>query len=89
MQSGLAGTREWVLDYEPSPTARADPLMGWNGNGDTQLQVKLRFESRDEAVAYADKAGLSYDVEVPHERKVLPKSYSDNFRYGRIENWTH
>jgi len=89
MQSGRAGTQEWVLDFEPSPTARPDPLMGWNGNGDTQTQVRLRFETREEAVAYADKAGLSYDVELPRERKFVPKSYSDNFRFGRIENWTH
>jgi hypothetical protein len=89
MQSGRAGTQEWLLDFEPSAAARPDPLMGWNGNGDTQSQVCLRFESREEAVAYAERAGLAYDVELPRERKFVPKSYSDNFRFGRIENWTH
>ena len=89
MQSGRAGTQEWVLDFEPSATSVPDPLMGWNGNGDTQTQVRLLFDTSAEAVAYAEKAGLGYDVELPRERKFVPKSYSDNFRFGRIENWTH
>lgn len=89
MQSGRAGTAEWVLEFEPSQQRRADPLMGWSGSADTQAQVHLRFETRDEAVAYAEREGLQYDVELPRVRKFVPKSYSDNFRFGRSENWTH
>jgi hypothetical protein len=89
MQSGHAGTREWVLDFEQAEARRADPLMGWIGSSDTQAQVRLRFETRQEAVAYAEKAGYAYQVELPHERQFRPKAYADNFRYGRIENWTH
>jgi hypothetical protein len=88
MQSGRAGTTEWILEFEPSQ-ARADPLMGWIGGADTRAQVRLRFESRDEAVAFAQREGLQYDVELPRERKFVPKSYADNFRFGRPENWTH
>jgi ETC complex I subunit conserved region len=88
MQSGRAGTHEWLLDFEPA-AEHADPLMGWIGGGDTQNQIRLRFESQAEAVAYAEKNGLTYSVELPRERKFVPKSYSDNFRFGRIENWTH
>jgi ETC complex I subunit conserved region len=88
MQSGRAGTSEWVLDFEPA-RQNADPLMGWIGGGDTQDQVRLRFDTRQDAVAYADKNALSYTVELPHARKFVPKSYSDNFRFGRNENWTH
>jgi hypothetical protein len=88
MQSGRAGTHEWVLEFEPAEQ-HADPLMGWIGGGDTLNQVRLRFETRDEAVAYADKRGLGYEVELPHRHKFLPKAYSDNFRFGRRENWTH
>jgi len=89
MQSGMAGTAEWVLDFEPAEARRADPLMGWSGSADTQTQVRLRFDSRDEAVAYADRSGLTYDVELPRTRRVHPKAYADNFRFGRQENWTH
>ena len=89
MQSGRAGTHEWVLEFEPTEARRADPLMGWIGSADTRAQVHLRFESRDEAVAYADREALAYEVELPRARKFVPKSYSDNFRFGRSENWTH
>ena len=89
MQSGRAGTQEWLLDYEPDGTIGPDPLMGWIGGGNTQMQVKLRFDSREEAVAYAERNGITYTVELPRQRKFVPKSYSDNFRFGRTENWTH
>jgi len=89
MQSGRAGTTEWVLEFEPSSPRRADPLMGWIGGGDTQSQVRLRFETREEAIAFAQREGFGYEVELPHTRKFVPKSYADNFRFGRSENWTH
>jgi len=89
MQSGRAGTHHWVLEFEPAAPRRADPLMGWIGSADTQAQVRLFFENREEAVTYAKKQGIAYDLELPHERRVKPKAYADNFRYGRREMWTH
>jgi hypothetical protein len=89
MQSGRAGTHEWILEFAPAGPRRADPLMGWISSADTRAQVRLRFETRDEAVAYANSEGLAYDIELARERKFVPKSYSDNFRFGRSENWTH
>jgi hypothetical protein len=89
MQSGWAATHGWVLEFEPSSPRRPDPLMGWIGSGDTQTQVHLHFDTRDEAVAYAEKHGIAYDLELAQVRRVNPKAYADNFRYGRIENWTH
>ena len=89
MQSGTAKTHDWVLDFEPAARRQADPLMGWIGSTDTQAQVSLKFPSRDEAIAYAERQGLQYDVELPQVRRVRPKAYADNFRYGRQQNWTH
>ena len=89
MQSGTAKTQEWVLDFEPAARRQADPLMGWIGSTDTQAQVSLKFPSRDEAIAYAERQGLQYDVELPQVRRVRPKAYADNFRSGRQQNWTH
>ncbi|CAH2601916.1 ETC complex I subunit [Rhodovastum atsumiense] len=89
MQSGTAGTQDWVLEFEPAEPRKADPLMGWIGSADTQTQVKLRFETREDAVAYAEKNGIDYEVELPKTRHVRPKAYADNFRFGRRENWTH
>ena len=89
MQSGWAATHQWVLEYEPVQPRRPDPLMGWIGGGDTREQLRLHFDTRDEAVAYAEKNGIAYDLELPQARRVKPKAYADNFRFGRIENWTH
>jgi hypothetical protein len=65
MQSGQAGTESWMLEYETDNRAQPDPLMGWIGGGSTLSQLRLTFATRDEAVAYADKRGLSYDRQLP------------------------
>jgi hypothetical protein len=90
MQSGWAGTQEWMLEYEPAEPRHADPLMGWIGSSDTLAQVILRFATREEAEAYAKRHGIPFDVELPPQTRALkPKAYADNFRFGRMENWTH
>jgi hypothetical protein len=89
-QSGRARTKEWILIFEPSERRKADPLMGWIGSGDTvSSQVRLRFPTREAAEAYAKVHGIVYEVEPEHGQTLKPKSYADNFRYGRSENWTH
>ena len=89
MQSGWAGTQEWVLEYEPAEPRKPDPLMGWIGSADTLAQVVLFFPTREEAVAYAEKRFIPYDLEIQPKRHIKPKAYADNFRFGRMENWTH
>ena len=89
MQSGMAGTAHWVLDYVSDHAKQADPLMGWSGGADTQTQVRLRFDSREEAIAFAEQNGLAYALELPQTRRVRPKAYADNFKFTRWENWTH
>ncbi len=79
MQSGRANTRHWLLEFERDGRREIDGLMGWTGSADTRAQVRLKFPSRDEAVAYAKKHGLDYDLEEPQVRRVRPKSYADNF----------
>jgi hypothetical protein len=89
MQSGRGRTHGWVLEFAPGEKQRLDPLMGWAGSGDTLGQVRLHFETREQAVAYAEANGLAYEVEEPKPRAIRPKSYAENFRFGRAENWTH
>ena len=89
-QSGTAGAGDWVLDWQTPHREVNEPLMGWWGSGDTQGQVRLRFDTCEQAVGYAQKNGIEYQVEHPPARKpIKPKAYADNFRYGRVENWTH
>ena len=80
MQSGRAKTHRWVLEYEPVTPRRPEPLMGWISSGDTLNQIRLRFETEEEAVAFAKRKGLDYAVERPQERHVTPRNYADNFR---------
>lgn len=84
MQSGRANTRRWILEYEPEEAKRADSLMGWIGSGDMRGQVKLRFDGKEEAIAYAERHDIEYTVEEPKLRRVRPKSYADNFSWNRV-----
>jgi ETC complex I subunit conserved region len=89
MTSGKGRTHGWVLEFAPGERQLPDPLMGWVGSGDTENQVRLHFDTREEAVAYAESNGLAFEVEEPPPKAFRPKSYADNFRFGRTENWTH
>ena len=84
MQSGQAKTKEWVLEFEPRDAKRPDPLMGWAGSSDTLGQVTLQFATREEAMAYAKRHGIDFQLEMPHTSKLKPKSYADNFRFDRV-----
>jgi hypothetical protein len=84
MQSGRAQTHRWLLEYEPATRRDPDPLMGWASARDTLNEVKMRFPTLDEAVAFAEKLGLQYTVIEPHARTPKAKSYADNFRYDRV-----
>ena len=89
MQSGSAQAKDWVLEFEPASPSTVDPLMGWVSSGDTSAQVTLSFASKDEAIAYATRNGIACTVSEPAPHKRQNKSYSDNFKFGRIGIWTH
>ena len=89
MQSGKAKTKEWVLEFEPSAARLSDPLMGWTQTSDTRGQVKIHFDTREEAVTYAGKHGIAFEVLPVNETRRVPKAYADNFAFGRKIPWTH
>ncbi len=88
-QSGHSFAGEWILSFQPRTPELNEPLMGWWGSGDMQSQINLRFSSREDAIAYAEREGIAYDLELPPARRRRAKAYADNFRFGRTENWTH
>lgn len=89
-QSGHAKSRHWVLEFEPAAPPRPEWLMGWTSGPNTQSQVRLSFPTLEAARAYAERHGIPYDLEPPRAAaRFRPKSYADNFRYDRLENWTH
>lgn len=91
MQSGTAKTQGWVLEFAPASAREVDPLMGWTSSDDTQAQVRLRFDSREAAEAYATERGIAFDVMEPKARKPIlrPRGYGENFATDRKGAWTH
>ncbi len=91
MQSGQARTRHWILEFVPEGGKVLDPLMGWTGSADMRGQVQLRFETREAAVAYAERSGLAYKVFEPKPRShvLRQNGYGDNFSPQRRTAWTH
>ena len=91
MQSGTAKTKGWVLEFAQSSAREVDPLMGWTSSTDTATQVKLRFETREDAEDYARANGLEFEVLVPQSRKpnIRPMGYGENFATIRRGAWTH
>lgn len=89
MQSGTAQTEKWLLVFDTSESRSIDPLMGWTSTTSTLGQVRLEFDSEQDAIRYAEKNGIAYSLSDPTPRKHIRKSYSDNFRFGRVGSWTH
>ncbi|WP_411818143.1 ETC complex I subunit [Hyphococcus sp. DH-69] len=90
MQSGKAKTSQWVLEFEAETARRIDPLMGWTSADETASgQVRLKFDTQEEAIAYAERNKLPFRIDAPREHTPNPKAYSDNFAFQRRKPWTH
>jgi NADH dehydrogenase len=91
MSSGTAKTRRWILEFEKSQARSIDPLMGWTSSSDTQTQVRLEFDTKKEAMEYAESHGIEVQIQEPRKRKpnVRPGGYGDNFATTRRGAWTH
>jgi len=89
MQSGVGNTKAWVLDFEPEVPRQVEPLMGWTSSADMRQQVRLRFATKEEAVAYCERHGMAYQIfeDKPPARRAI--SYADNFAFKRRDAWTH
>jgi len=86
MQSGRAGSTQWVLEYELETPRRPDALMGWTSAGDTLNQVRMKFASKEAAISFAEDKGMDFVVAADQPRKVTPRSYLDNFKYRPAED---
>ena len=78
MQSGLGKTDKWIIEFETKNPTK-NPLMGWESSSDTLSELKLEFSSKDQAINYAKKMKIDYEIIEPKKRKVIKKSYADNF----------
>ena len=89
MQSGRAGTDEWLVQFELEQVKITDAGMQWQTRPNTNSQLKLKFATLEEAETWAKSQGHSYHVLVPQKRTVKLKAYADNFAYHRTQPWTH
>ena len=78
MQSGLAKSVKWILEYETKDPTK-NPLMGWESSSDTLNELKLEFSTKESAINYAKKKRIDYELIEPKKRKIVKKSYADNF----------
>ena len=78
MQSGYGKTDKWILEFETKDPTK-NPLMGWESSSDTFSELKLEFSSKELAINYAKKKKINYEIIEPKKRKIVIKSYSDNF----------
>jgi hypothetical protein len=89
MQSGTARTKAWVLAYEQEQAREVEPLMGWTSSADMKQQLQLRFDTKEEAIAYCERQGIAYQVTEPKPLQRRTMAYADNFAYARRTPWTH
>ena len=89
MQSGSAKTEQWMLAYEPEAPLSVEPLMGYTSAADMKRQIKLGFETKEDAIAYAERKGIRYELDEDHESARPKITYADNFRPDRRFPWTH
>ena len=78
MQSGDRNTKNWLLEFDTLNTG-INPLMGWETSNDTMSEVKLEFSTKEQAINFAKKNDIIYYIVEPQKRKIIKKSYSDNF----------
>ncbi len=89
MQSGKAKTHLWVLEHDQEIARTIDPIMGYTSSSDMKQQLRLSFETREEAISYAERNAIDYRVIEPHDAKRRRLVYSDNFKFDRRQPWTH
>jgi len=78
MQSGVGKLDKWILEFETSDPTK-NPLMGWESSNDTLSELKLEFSTRELAINYAKKKKIEFEIIEPKKRKIVKKSYADNF----------
>ena len=78
MQSGYRKSKNWILEFDTLNT-KINPLMGWESSVDTMSEIRLEFSTKEQATNYAKKNNIDYYILEPKKRKLIIKSYSDNF----------
>lgn len=80
-QSGEWHGHHWRMDWDVLGKGHRweNPLMGWQSSGDFMHSKHLNFNSKEDAIRFAQKQGYEYFVQEPNERRFIPKAYANNF----------
>ena len=89
MQSGFGNTNKWLVEFISDEETYKDSLMGWNSSKDTKSQIKIFFDTKEQAIEWAKNNDHQYFVEEKKVKKIKIKSYASNFDTNRKESWTH
>ncbi|AHC73308.1 hypothetical protein P856_60 [Candidatus Endolissoclinum faulkneri L5] len=89
LNSAWGENKAWILECCPDSRRIPEPLMGWVSAKDTNNQIRITFDSKEEAVAFARRNGLNFNLQDSREHKLTPKSYAHNFAFNRRSQWTH
>lgn len=89
MQSGKANAKRWVLEFESNAAPRTETLMGWTSSVEPSGQVRLYFDTKEQAIDFARSNAIPHQVSERPEPKRFPKAYGDNFAFRRREPWSH
>ena len=89
MQSGLGKTKKWIAEYISEEETLKDNLMGWNSSLDTKSQIKIFFDTKEQAIDWAKNNDYQFFLDEPKQKKIKIKSYASNFDTNKKESWTH
>ena len=78
MQSGLGKSDKWIIEFE-TKNSGINPLMGWETSSDTLSELNLEFATKNLAIEYAKKNKIDFEIIEPQKRKIIKKSYANNF----------
>ncbi|EWC48628.1 hypothetical protein DRE_01850 [Drechslerella stenobrocha 248] len=84
MQSSNHRGKRWRMDWDVLSKGHRweNPLMGWQSSADFVQGTHLNFDTKEDAIYFAEKQGYEYQVHEPKEREIKPKEYAANFLWS-------
>lgn len=80
MQSG-DGKGKWQLSFVQSSDSKfREKLMARTSSSDMMNEVKMHFNTLEEAEKFAKDHNYHYEIIQPQKRRLMKQSYSDNFK---------
>ncbi|XP_026461505.1 NADH dehydrogenase [ubiquinone] iron-sulfur protein 4, mitochondrial-like [Ctenocephalides felis] len=82
MQSGTNNIQHWQMEFD-NRQRWENPLMGWASTGDPLSNLKIDFNSAEDAIAHCEKNGWEWYVEHKTTKPEKVKNYGINFSWNK------